>query len=133
MRGSRAPTGYDPRMRTRSAVLGTLLATFTVLTLGLSLSSEAAPESPAERGKALYTAKCQACHGPAGKGDGPAAIALPQPPADFSAPAYWAKTDDATVKSIIKAGKPGTVMRGFPMPDADLDAVLVHLRSFAKK
>jgi high-affinity iron transporter len=114
---------------TRTASFAALLA-FGLVGTATTLAKPTSP-TPAERGRALYTAKCQACHGPTGKGDGPASTALPEPPADFSSPEYWAKTDGEQVKAAIKAGKPGTVMRGFPMPDADLDALLVHLRSFA--
>lgn len=39
--------------------------------------------SPAS-GKEMYTAYCAACHGTAGKGDGPAASALKVPPADLT-------------------------------------------------
>jgi putative copper export protein/mono/diheme cytochrome c family protein len=37
------------------------------------------------RGASLYPANCAACHGPAGRGDGPAAAALKVPPADLTA------------------------------------------------
>ncbi len=121
------------RLSTALAVVALLCLPAAGLTAPPADKASSSNASPAERGKALYTAKCQACHGATGKGDGPAAVALPQPPADFSDPAYWKKADDEMVKAIIKAGKPGTVMRGFPMSDADLDAMLVHLRSFAEK
>ena len=35
-------------------------------------------------GAATFNAYCTVCHGPAGKGDGPAAKALKQPPADLT-------------------------------------------------
>jgi putative copper export protein/mono/diheme cytochrome c family protein len=37
------------------------------------------------RGASLYPADCASCHGPAGRGDGPAAAALRVPPADLTA------------------------------------------------
>lgn len=40
---------------------------------------EAAPD-----GAALYSEYCAACHGPTGKGDGPAALALTARPADLT-------------------------------------------------
>jgi putative copper resistance protein D len=37
-------------------------------------------------GSALYRIHCAVCHGPTGRGDGPAAAGLLQPPADLTAP-----------------------------------------------
>ena len=34
-------------------------------------------------GKAIFEKECLSCHGPAGKGDGPAAEALDKPPRDL--------------------------------------------------
>lgn len=99
----------------------------------LALSAAwAGPESaPASDGRAVYTAKCQACHGASGRGDGPAARALPKKPRDFSSPEFWASTTDARVRTVITQGLPGTIMRGFPMPDPQLDALMAYLKSFA--
>jgi len=36
------------------------------------------------RGETLYRRHCQSCHGTDGRGDGPAASALPHPPADLT-------------------------------------------------
>jgi mono/diheme cytochrome c family protein len=38
----------------------------------------------AKKGRALFVQHCVSCHGPAGKGDGPAASALKVPPADLT-------------------------------------------------
>lgn len=46
-------------------------------------------------GKIVYTRQCLACHGAAGKGDGPAAIALKAKPGDLSDPRMWKQTDGA--------------------------------------
>lgn len=40
-------------------------------------------------GKGLYEAQCTSCHGPGGKGDGPAAAALNPGPRDFTKDAAW--------------------------------------------
>lgn len=47
-----------------------------------------APELLA-RGQVLFNQNCVACHGPAGRGDGPAAKGLNPPPRDFSHAAGW--------------------------------------------
>ena len=57
---------------------------FVALLLG-----QGALAADADKGKALYTAKCQACHGANGQGDGPAARALPKKPADMSQAEFW--------------------------------------------
>jgi mono/diheme cytochrome c family protein len=44
----------------------------------------AAPQISASSGEANYKAYCAACHGPTGKGDGPAAAALKLPPTDLT-------------------------------------------------
>ncbi len=46
------------------------------------------PQQPPDpgRGKAIYAAKCAACHGPQGHGDGPQAEELPVLPANLTAP-----------------------------------------------
>jgi mono/diheme cytochrome c family protein len=52
----------------------------------------------------LYSTKCAACHGPAGKGDGPAAKILKPPPADFQV-SLKGKGDDWIAKAITEGGK----------------------------
>lgn len=42
------------------------------------------PTSPVS-GKGMFTSYCAACHGPEGKGNGPAAEALKTPPSDLTA------------------------------------------------
>jgi mono/diheme cytochrome c family protein len=41
------------------------------------------------RGQALFNQNCVSCHGPAGRGDGPAAQGLNPPPRNFSQAAGW--------------------------------------------
>ena len=84
---------------------------------------------PIEEGRSLYVAKCQACHGPEGKGDGPAARALPKPPRDFTAEAFWKGQTDAKLRATISQGKPGSAMRGFSMTPEQLDALVAYLNS----
>lgn len=44
-------------------------------------------------GEALFAANCTGCHGARGTGDGPAAAALPVPPADLTAAHLWMHED----------------------------------------
>jgi copper transport protein len=56
----------------------------------------------ADEGKQLYEKNCAACHGPGGKGDGPAAKMLKPPPADFATGLKG--QSDADITKIIKEG-----------------------------
>ncbi len=56
----------------------------------------------AQDARQLYDKNCSACHGPNGKGDGPAGKILKPPPADMSVSAK--KASDADLTKIIKEG-----------------------------
>ena len=95
----------------------------------LLLAVAAFADDGADQGRSIYVARCQSCHGEHGKGDGPAARALPKKPKDFSDAAYWTSTDEKQVRLFITEGKPGTIMRGFPMPDEQLTILVTYMRS----
>jgi mono/diheme cytochrome c family protein len=86
-------------------------------------------------GAALYQTYCSACHGAAGRGDGPVGVALTPKPARFADPAFWAERDDATVKKAIVEGGPAVgrspLMAGFAgrLDEPQVDAIVVYLRS----
>ena len=84
-------------MRTRRFIKGAV-----VLAAGLWLIDHAAPAANAQDAKQLYDKSCNMCHGPSGKGDGPAGKMLKPPPADFGM-ALKGKAD-ADVAKIIKEG-----------------------------
>jgi high-affinity iron transporter len=98
-----------------------------VLWLFLSTRAGAADT---DAGRATYVAKCQACHGTTGKGDGPAARALPKPPRSFAAAEFWTGMTDDRLGVAIANGKPGSAMRGFPMDDAQRADLIAYLKSF---
>ncbi|MFZ5476200.1 MAG: c-type cytochrome [Myxococcota bacterium] len=92
-----------------------------------------APSAALADGKATFAATCAACHGPAGKGDGPAAAGLPVKPANFADPGFWSTRDDAVVKKAIKEG--GAAVGKSPMmaPNPSLtDAQLNELVAYMK-
>jgi high-affinity iron transporter len=83
-------------------------------------------------GKALYAANCTACHGVAGDGKGPAAVALKPRPTDFTQGAYWTSRTDAQVTAAIRSGRPGTSMTAFAqLSDAELADVVAYLRTLS--
>jgi mono/diheme cytochrome c family protein len=68
---------------TRSALVAALAAGFA-LTACASSSREDETSQPLESGRATFARYCAACHGPGGEGNGPAAEALAQQPADLT-------------------------------------------------
>jgi mono/diheme cytochrome c family protein len=74
-------------------LLGTLLvasAFLTAATANLAIAQdkvikkEPVQQTDASSGKAMFASYCAACHGPAGKGDGPAASELKVAPTDLT-------------------------------------------------
>ena len=74
----------------------------------------------------LFSENCSACHGTEGKGG--AAIAL-------SNPVYLAIADDASVRTVVTKGIPGTAMPAFAqsaggmLTDAQIDVITKGIRS----
>ena len=77
------------------------------------------------RGQALFAAHCTACHGAAGKGDGPEARLLPAGAADLTAAHLWDHSDGDLywwLSQGIDSGldtKGGQTMPGFPALSSD--------------
>ena len=75
-------------------VLGATVATLTGIAASYVWADDAA--------KGIYDDKCAACHGPTGKGDGPAGAALPTKPSDLSTSLKG--KDDNYITKIVKGG-----------------------------
>ena len=103
-------------------------------------SQPAAPAtSPAPvQADALYKQYCASCHGPDGKGNGPAAAALPVKPADHTNPVVMGKISDAELFKAIKEGgqavgkSPAMPPWGGTLKDEQIRALVAHVRSLAK-
>lgn len=84
-------------------------------------------------GQVLYAASCTACHGVAGDGKGPAAVALKPKPTDFTSPGWLAGRTDEQLTTSIRAGRPGTAMTPFTeLTDTEVADLVAYLRAFSK-
>jgi|ERR1035437_6528732 mono/diheme cytochrome c family protein len=108
-----------------------------IVAAGLWLVSTGARVAQAQDAKALYEKSCNTCHGPSGKGDGPAGKMLKPPPADFGT-ALKGKADADIVKVIKEGGK--AVGKSMAMPafgsklkDDEIQAVIAYVKGFSSK
>jgi mono/diheme cytochrome c family protein len=111
------------------------------LALLLGLASLLSPlAARAQDVAALYRARCAVCHGPEGRGDGPAAALLTPPPRDFTTGVYKFRSTpsgtlptEADVFRTITRGLPGTSMPPFAdlLPEAERRALARHVLALA--
>jgi mono/diheme cytochrome c family protein len=84
---------------------------------GTGAAGDAARGDPA-RGQALYRQKCAVCHGPSGKGDGPAEFVLFPKPRDLTSGKFKIRSTptlptDEDLFRVVSQGIPGTAMPGW--------------------
>jgi cytochrome c oxidase cbb3-type subunit 2 len=99
------------------------------------------PLTPAaRRGRVVYDNWCAGCHGPEGRGDGPAAELLSPLPRNFqkgkfkfrSTPSGELPTE-ADLLHVVNCGLPGSAMPGFPlMPEPEKKDVVAWVRHLAE-
>src|SRR5262245_36512348 len=78
-------------------------------------------------GGVLFRVRCAVCHGADGQGDGPAAVQLRRPPADFNRKQPSAER----VRAVLLAGIPGSAMTPMQqnLSETDRDALVVFVRT----
>ena len=96
---------------TRGAVLlSALLLSVATLTMGQetqpTIKKVPITRTSASSGSEMYKEYCAACHGPGGKGDGPAASAFKTPPADLTtlAKRHGGNYPDTYVTTVLDYG-----------------------------
>jgi cbb3-type cytochrome oxidase subunit 1/cbb3-type cytochrome oxidase cytochrome c subunit/mono/diheme cytochrome c family protein len=78
------------------------------------------------RGKQSFARHCASCHGPAGRGDGPAAASLLPAPRDLTS----ARFSDAALSQVLWRGVPGSAMPGWHAHSiGELRGLAVFVRS----
>lgn len=118
--------------------LGVTLVAIAAFTGGLAwLLDTPTPPSGASRGARLYYAYCVTCHGTDGGGSWQAMLFLIRP-GDLADAARMSQHADRYLFDIIKHGgapfgRPGMPAFGYHLGDADLDALVVHIRRFSAK
>lgn len=86
-------------------------------------SLRGAPEA-AQQGQLLYATYCLACHGPAGRGNGPSSAAMNPKPADLAADRPQRSDSFEAIVRTISTGIEGTAMPGFGyLPERDRQAL----------
>lgn len=87
------------------------------------------------KGKESFNTICATCHGPEGKGDGPAAAALDPKPRNLSDAAYVSGlTDDHLFKVVKEGGAANGLSAGMPawgsaLSDDQIWNVIAYIRS----
>ncbi len=83
------------------------------------------------QGKKLAETNCVPCHGTSGKGDGPAAAALPVKPANWTSAAVQAEADGEIFWKITNGRGPMPPWKH--LPDNDRWALVHYIRTFKGK
>ena len=82
-------------------------------------------------GATVYAARCALCHGPGGHGDGPAAAGLNPKPRNHTDGSYMNARTDEELLTVIRNGKGAMPAWGKILSEAEIQAVLKHVRSLA--
>lgn len=89
-------------------ICATTAATLLALAAAAAAPARAVAQAAAGDAKAqaqdIYKNRCTPCHGPSGKGDGPASAGLTPPPRNYSDPAWQKSVTDEHIEKIIKYG-----------------------------
>ena len=118
----------------RRAIAGCMVISMAVLVT----SSLALAQGDPAKGKELYAKHCGGCHGPSGKGDGPAAAALNPKPNDLTNKAYMAGLKDQYLFDLIQKGgaavgkSPLIPPFGSKMKEGEIRDLIAYLKSLAK-
>ena|SRR6266446_3043992 len=124
------------------SVLRIAAATLAATVCSMNATARAANVTPDARQKAtqIFTTRCATCHGPEGRGNGPAAANLSPKPRDFHSH-KWQKsiTDDKIAQAIVHGGKSvGVSGQMAPNPDLEnepgiVSALIERIRSWGKR
>ena len=122
-------------LKRRSFIIGSVvIVSFSLMAMAF-VSAQGAGKGDAAKGKEIFDTKCASCHGPSGKGDGPAAATLPTKPRDLSDASYVSTlTDDHIFKTVKEGGasvgkSPLMPPWGSVLSEEDIWNVIAYVRS----
>jgi len=126
--GGKSQESSNPE--TQSTPTATSAAPTPNTTMG-DTTGEAAMD-PLVLGNKIYQERCALCHGPEGKGDGPAAAGLNPKPRNHTDGTYMKTRTDDQLLEVIRHGKGGMPAWGGILNETEIHAVLKHVRTLAK-
>ena len=124
------------------ALITTGLAIAVALGLARVQTTRASAPAQAAEGQAIYTERCEICHGAEGDGNGPAAANLDPKPRDFRRGWYKIRTTtsgqlptDEDLIQVIANGMPGTSMPAWKgvLTDEEIGEVAIFIKGFASR
>lgn len=107
----------------------------TQTTTTTTTTTTTAQADPAAKAKDIFGTRCFACHGPEGRGNGPASASLDPKPRNFHDTAWQAKVTDDHIETIIKVGGAAVGLSAAMPSNPDLNAqpdVVVALKDYVR-
>ncbi|MGB4781013.1 c-type cytochrome [Candidatus Methylomirabilis sp.] len=109
----------------------------TALVVGCAGAWTAVPATAEPKAPEKFTTLCAPCHGPAGRGDGPAAAALNPKPRNFTDGELMNTKTDAQLIKAIKEGGAAVGLSSFmptwagQLSDKEVMEIVTYIRSLA--
>ena len=101
-----------------------------------SQSGGAIPEAARAEAQQIFATRCTPCHGPQGKGDGPASAGLSPKPRNYTLEEWQDSVTDEHIEKVILYGGPAVGLSAAMPPNPDLAskpdvvrALRAHVRS----
>ncbi|MCI0398751.1 MAG: c-type cytochrome [Chloroflexi bacterium] len=130
------------RIRIGIAVITTALTIVVAFNSAGVRTTRAATQAQTAEGQAIYSQRCEICHGAEGDGAGPAAENMDPRPRDFRRGWYKIRTTasgqlptDEDLVQIISRGMPGTTMPAWEgvLSEAEIQAVAEYIKGFSRR
>jgi len=89
-----------------AAAVSLALGAFGVTWAAVASAADEVPPAAMKEAEGIFKTRCSTCHGPTGKGDGPAAAGLNPKPRNMGDAAWQKSVTDEHIEKIIKSGGP---------------------------